>query len=36
VEVIVNKGNGQHAMFVVRVGYVIDGLGVKEVFLSGR
>ena len=34
VEIIINKGNGRHAAFVVRVGYVINGLEVTKVFLS--
>jgi len=36
VEIVVSKGDGGHATSVVRVSYVIDGLEVTEVFLSGR
>ena len=33
VEIIVSKGDGRHTMFMVRIGYVIDGLEVTKVFL---
>ena len=34
-EVIVCEGYGRHAAFVVGMGYVVDGLEVAEMFLSG-
>ena len=35
VKIIVSKGHGRHTTSVVRMGYVIDGLEMTEVFLSG-
>jgi len=36
VEVIVRKGDGRHAAFVMGMGNMVDGLDMAEVFLSGR
>jgi len=33
VEINVDKGNGRHAAYVVRMGYVANGLELIEVFL---
>jgi len=34
VEVVVRKGDGGHAAFVMGMGNVVDGLDMAEVFLS--
>ena len=34
-EIIVCKGNGRHAVSVVGVGYVVNGLELAEMFLFG-
>ena len=36
VEVVVRKGDGRHATFVMGIGDMVDGLHMAEVFLSGR
>jgi len=36
VEVIVRKGDWRHAVFVMGMGNMVDGLDMAEVFLSGR
>jgi len=36
VEIVVRKGDGRHATFVMGMGNVVDGLDMTEVFLSGR
>jgi len=33
-EIIVCKGNGRHAAFVVGVGYVVNGMELVKMFLS--
>jgi len=34
-EIIVCEGDGRHVASVVGVGYVVDGLEVAKIFLSG-
>jgi len=35
VEVVVRKGDGRHAAYVMGMGNMVDGLDMAEVFLSG-